>query len=83
MEIDVWSFGCFMYEAAMGKPPFNQFKKEESLLYAVSNANERNFICSNRSEGFNDLITQCTKKSSLDRIKMSQVLEHPYLAGAE
>ena len=72
-----------MYEAAMGEPPFNQFKKEESLLDAVSKATESNFICRNRSAEFNDLIKQCTKKSSLDRIKMSQVLEHKYLEGAE
>ena len=82
-EIDVWSFGCFMYEAAMGHPPFNQFKREESLFEAVSKSTERNFICKNRSDEFNDLIKKCTKLSPSERITMKQVLEHPYLAGAE
>ena len=62
-EIDVWSFGCFMYEAAMGHPPFNQFKKEESLFEAISKATEKNFICKDRSDEFNDLLKKCTTVS--------------------
>ena len=31
-QIDVWSFGCFMYEIGSGEAPFSKYRGAESLL---------------------------------------------------
>ena len=81
--VDVYSFGCFMYESSEGKPPFSNFSNQESLFEAVSNAEfTRHFKCSRRSDEFNDLLLKCTIKEEHQRYTMAQVLEHPYLQGA-
>ena len=62
-EIDVWSFGCFMYEASEGQAPFNQFRSDQSLFDAISDSNFiDHFKCKTRSPEFNDLLEKCTMK---------------------
>ena len=49
-EIDVWSFGCFMYEIGTGKPPFSKYKQGESLFKAVIAADPSDIRCNEQSQ---------------------------------
>ena len=51
-KIDVYSFGCFMYELGKGEAPFKTFmsRGEESLFDAIANATEADFRCEDRSQ---------------------------------
>ena len=81
-ETDVWSFGCFIYELGKGVPPFEEFNDYvESTLQAI--ANREPLQVPGRSEQFNDLLSQCTQKAAASRISIKNLLQHPYLAGAE
>ena len=60
-EIDVWSFGAFIFELGKGEPPFNQFKQEESLFEAIANIDQRPFRVVTRSAQYNDLLQKCMK----------------------
>ena len=49
-EIDVWSFGCFMYEIGKGEPPFTKYRGAESQLNAVIEANPNDIRCPTQSK---------------------------------
>ena len=73
-----------MYEMATGEPPFSKYiKSNESLFDAIAAARREDIEVEGADEDFNDLLLKCMAKVAGDRCTMQEVLEHPYLSGAE
>ena len=81
--VDLWAFGCFIYELGNGGvPPFKQKgNNKDSLFDAIEKNPVENIRI--RSDEYNDLMQNCLKKKIAERFTIEQVLAHPYLEGAE
>lgn len=80
-EVDIWSFGCFIHELATGKPPFKNLPENESVLDAIINREIPDV--QTKTEAFNQLMQRCFEKDPNNRIKIKEILDHPFLADAE
>ena len=78
-EIDVWSYGCYAYELATGKPPFSDFSSDRERFQAVLNQEPVPPIGNRWSSEFNDFISKCLIKDPSDRWTIERLLKHPFL----
>ncbi|CAG0921534.1 unnamed protein product [Notodromas monacha] len=75
MESDIWGLGCVFYTIVVGKQPFktNEFQKTVQKI-----VHEDVKIPSAVSELAQDLIRQMLTKRPEERIKLDDVLKHPF-----
>ncbi|XP_062561172.1 serine/threonine-protein kinase PLK4 [Armigeres subalbatus] len=79
LPADVWGLGCMLYTFLVGKPPFDTEGVKSTLTKVVmSNYSIPSYISSEAR----DLIDQLLKKNPVERIKLDQVLQHPFMRKA-
>lgn len=74
-EVDIWAYGCTVYEMATGFPPFHETK-----MFELPEAGVPRLEGDRYSEGLKDLISFVLKPNPRDRPTPDRILEHPYLA---
>jgi protein-serine/threonine kinase len=74
-EIDIWAFGCTIYEMATGFPPFH-----EKNIFKLPEAGVPSLEGDQYSDELKDLISFVLEPNPLDRPTPDQILEHPYIA---
>ncbi|KAJ5125627.1 hypothetical protein N7448_004945 [Penicillium atrosanguineum] len=81
-EVDVWAFGCTLYEFANGSPP-NAGLREPMQIGRQLNRTAPKLNNDNYSQGLQELIAFVLEPDPANRPTMADVLEHPYIAGTE
>ncbi|KAK9874680.1 hypothetical protein WA026_005500 [Henosepilachna vigintioctopunctata] len=76
LEADVWGLGCLLYTLLVGKPPFDT-QGVKSTLTRVVMANYE--MPCHLSPEAKDLVHCLLQKNPKDRIKLEQILEHPFI----
>ncbi|KAL8714809.1 MAG: hypothetical protein Q9220_001322 [cf. Caloplaca sp. 1 TL-2023] len=81
-EIDVWAYGCTLFEIATGNPPYHRFEPGRKLTMMLKrsapNLKEKGF-----SDGLVDLVEYIMQTSPQDRPSMQDVLQHAYISKTE
>ena len=77
LEADVWSLGCMMYTFLTGKPPFDTEGIRNTLNKVVLAEFDMPNYLSNEAQ---DLISCLLRKNPMDRIPLTNVLEHPFMS---
>lgn len=77
LESDVWSLGCMFYTLLMGKPPFDTDTVRNTLNKVVLADYEMPAFLSREAQ---DLIHRLLRKNPADRLSLSSVLDHPFMA---
>ncbi|KAF2482620.1 kinase-like domain-containing protein [Neohortaea acidophila] len=75
-EVDVWSFGCTVYEMATGQPP-NAVKRQDNLRNELLNAPR--LEGEQYSAELRDFVAYCLNSDPQERPTAEQVLRHPYI----
>ncbi|NXH20459.1 PLK4 kinase, partial [Bucco capensis] len=77
LESDVWSLGCMFYTLLIGKPPFDTDTVKNTLNKVVLADYEVPAFLSREAQ---DLIHRLLRKNPADRLSLSSVLDHPFMA---
>ncbi|CEO60333.1 hypothetical protein PMG11_04964 [Penicillium brasilianum] len=81
-EIDVWAYGCTLFEFATGNPP-NSGLRERMQIGRQLNRNTPKLDSENYSEGLKDLIAFALDSNPATRPTMADILAHPYIADTD
>lgn len=76
LEVDVWGLGCMLYTLLVGKPPFDTSEVKSTLTRVVMAKYELPHFLSAEAK---DLIDSLLKKNPKERIRLEQILDHPFL----
>ena len=80
-KVDVWSFGIFVVELALGEPPYIN-EQQIRVLYNIAH-NPAPTIDKNRwSPEFVDFVNQCLQKDPEQRWSVDRLMGHPFLKNA-
>ncbi|KAI2794730.1 hypothetical protein POX_a01331 [Penicillium oxalicum] len=81
-EIDVWAYGCTLFEFATGNPP-NSGLRERMQIGRQLSRNTPKLDSAGYSEGLKDLIAFALDSNPATRPTMADILAHPYIANTE
>lgn len=81
-EIDVWAYGCTLYEFANGNPP-NAGLRERMQIGRQLNRKVPQLDSDSYSQGLKDLIAYALDSNPATRPTMADILAHPYIADTE
>ena len=80
-EVDIWAFGCMIYEMATGYPPNATTVHQADLPdYLRSHAPPR-LEGGNYSDNLRSLVAYCLDENAASRPPIEDVQKHPYIAG--
>ncbi|OKL58058.1 hypothetical protein UA08_06679 [Talaromyces atroroseus] len=81
-ELDVWAYGCTLYEFATGNPP-NAGLRERMQIGRSLGRNTPKLEGDSYSQELKSLVSFSLNSDPLTRPNMSMILEHSYIAGSE
>ncbi|KAJ9490517.1 hypothetical protein VN97_g2749 [Penicillium thymicola] len=81
-EIDVWAYGCTLFEFANGNPP-NAGLRERMQIGRQLNRKTPQLDSDMYSQGLKDLIAYALDSNPETRPTMADILTHPYIADTE
>ncbi|CAG8892232.1 unnamed protein product [Penicillium egyptiacum] len=81
-EIDVWAYGCTLFEFANGNPP-NAGLRERMQIGRQLNRKTPQLDSDKYSQGLKDLIAYALDSNPDTRPTMADILAHPYIADTE
>ncbi|XP_058177593.1 serine/threonine-protein kinase PLK4 [Anopheles ziemanni] len=76
LPADVWGLGCMLYTLLVGKPPFDTNGVKSTLTKVVMSSYS---MPAHISSNARDLIDRLLQKNPNARIKLEDVLSHPFL----
>ncbi|XHG03697.1 hypothetical protein AWENTII_006992 [Aspergillus wentii] len=81
-EIDVWAYGCTLFEFATGNPPNANLRERIQIGRQLSRKTPK-LENDKYSEGLRDLVSFSLESDPRTRPTMSDVLSHDFIAGSE
>lgn len=79
VQVDIWAYGCTLYELACGHPP--NFKVHPEDLGAQLQKSVPRLEGGQYSQGLRSIISLCLEERPQDRPDIDSVQHHNYLAG--
>ena len=80
-KIDVWSFGCIVYELYYRYPLFtgkSSNKMKELILILDKKVNNENYLYIKENRELNSMIALCLKLKATDRIDSRELIKNEY-----
>ncbi|KAK2749228.1 hypothetical protein FQN57_006844 [Myotisia sp. PD_48] len=81
-EIDVWAYGCTLYECATGNPPNAGLRARMQIGRQLNRVTPR-LEGDAYSDGLKSLISYALDSQPMARPTMTEILQHDYIAGSE
>jgi serine/threonine protein kinase len=81
VQADVWSIGCCVIQMLSGKPPYHRCDNQFAVMFQVSKGEVDSYIPTDLPPAVDDFIRQCTRLNPAERPSVSELLQHPWLAG--
>lgn len=84
-EVDVWEYGCTLYECALGKPPHSDLRERQQLASRMRRLKQSITLPEHEefSDGLRDLVAYTLSPDAKMRPSMRQVLTHKHLLNTE
>jgi serine/threonine protein kinase len=84
-EVDVWEYGCTLYECALGRPPNSDVRERQQLRVRMRRLKQSIALPESEqfSDGLRDLVKFALSPEVTTRPSMKDVLEHHYLKETE
>lgn len=84
-EVDVWEYGCTLYECALGRPPNSDLRERQQLKMRMRRLKQAIALPENESfsDGLRELIKFTLSPEVASRPSMKGVLEHEFLKDTE
>lgn len=76
LPADVWGLGCMFYTLLVGRPPFDTDAVQSTLTKVV---NSDFYLPDHLSYDAKDLIVKFLKKNPVERMKLENVMNHPFM----
>ncbi|KAL4785379.1 kinase-like domain-containing protein [Aspergillus varians] len=82
-EIDVWAYGCTLFEIATGNPPNANLRERMQIGRQLNRKTPQLTDVNKYSEGMRDLVAFALNSDPMTRPTMADVLQHSYIADSE
>ncbi|OAP63220.1 hypothetical protein AYL99_02447 [Fonsecaea erecta] len=84
-EVDVWEYGCTIYECAMGRPPNSDLRERQQLKMRMRRLKQAISLPENEafSDGLRSLVSYALTPDAATRPSMKDVLQHDFLKDTE
>ncbi|KIV92200.1 hypothetical protein PV10_06658 [Exophiala mesophila] len=84
-EVDVWEYGCTLYECAVGRPPNSDLRERQQLRTRMRRLKESIRLPDNEpfSDGIRSLVSYALSPDVASRPSMKDILEHEFLKETE
>ncbi|KAK5940569.1 hypothetical protein PMZ80_006986 [Knufia obscura] len=86
-EIDVWGYGCTLYECATGTPPNSDVRERQQLKVRMRRLKQSIGLPDKEgmdfSDGLRSLVKFALNPDAASRPSMYDILQHDFLAGTE
>lgn len=84
-EVDVWGYGCTLYECAMGTPPNSDVRERQQLKVRMRRLKQSIALPDkeNFSQGLRALVKFALNPDAASRPSMQDILQHDFLLATE